>query len=278
MIWTLSSTTTLQRRSPVSAGSPGQPAPQPPVPQEEASFRQSESSGPPRWLMVALAGVALAGSAAGMAQVQLATQPEQLSDTMQLLEESSAKQGIQLEFLLPSPFGGGRPISNQDAARELAEGNRVLLAEVTSVSGPFRTSEPIEVRREAYLTGAEDLESYARYFTGAEAQNPTERAAQQLKKHIFEQQELTLLQRPGARPGRPTLSPFEAARRLEAEQTVVVSRQPDGVVRTEAVEVELNQLSDVDDLVKPCDTFINFQMGADGTLQLVEQRDCSTNR
>ena len=277
MITTLSKNSSLPQRSPIAGSRPQQP-PQPPAPQDEASLHRGESSGPPRWLMVALAGVALAGASAGMAQVQIADQSQQVTETMRLLEESSAKQGIQLEFMVPSPFGGGRPISSEDAARQLSEGKRVLLAEVTSVSGPFRTSEPVEVRREAYLTGSQDLESYARYFTGAEAQNPVERAAQQLKKHIFEQQELTLLQRPGAREGRPTLSPFEAARRLEAEKTVVVHREPDGVVRTEAIEVELNGLSDVDELVKPCDSFIDFQMGPDGTIQLVEQRDCSTNR
>lgn len=37
------------------------------------------------------------------------------------------------------------------------------------------------VRRETYLTGQSDLESYARYFTNAEPQNDMERAAQKLK-------------------------------------------------------------------------------------------------
>ena len=111
--------------------------------------------------------------------------------------------------------------------------------------------------------------AYARYFANATPQNDTEKVAQTLKKHVYGQTDLTLLQRPGANPDRPTLS-----RRLAQEQPVSVVRQPDGVIRTEATETTLNGLLDAATLDPNCTTLQNFQMQPDGTIQLVQQPYC----
>lgn len=174
--------------------------------------------------------------------------PENVADIMQRLDESSLAQGIQLEFKIPSPLGGGRSISGEEAGRLVEQGHRVLVEEVTSISGPFRGTS-VELRREAYLTGQGDLESYARYFTNEKPQTDTEAAAQKLKKHVFGQMDATTLQGQDQLEDMPTLSPFAAARRLADELPVSVHIAPDGVDRLEASVVELNSLRDVDSLV-----------------------------
>jgi hypothetical protein len=254
------------------------PAPQAPG-QPQDRLEQADGGEPPaspKWLLAAFAGLGLAAGAAGAAQAQVVVvnQAQQTTDLMKQLEESSLQQGITLEFMIPSPIGGGRPISSEDAAQMIQDGERVLLAEVTSSDGPLRGGDPVEVRRETYLTGQSELASYTRYFTNAEPQNDMERAAQKLKKHLFLQTDLTTLLKPGANPERPTLSPFEAARRLQNEQPVSVRTAGDGVIRLEANEVELNNLDDVDGLTGDCGTVQNFQMNPDGTIQLVEQTYC----
>lgn len=231
----------------------------------------------PRWALAAFAGMGLlAGGGIAHAQVQVVEQPKDVAATMKRLEDSSLAQGIDLQFMIPSPIGGGRPISHEDASQMLAEGKRVLLAEVTSSSGPTRGEEPTEIRREAYLTGAGDLESYARYFTNETPRNPVEKAAQQLKSYLYQEQDLTLLQRPNSHPDRPSMSPFEAARRLDQGQTVKVSRSGDGEIRPQSKVVELNSLEEVDALVNPegCVPFVDYQVQPDGTIQLVTIPSC----
>ena len=269
----------LRQTSPLQGNRPKPPAPQAPQDRLESADSNSSSNGP-KWLLAAFAGLGLVAGGAGAAQAQVAqvvinNQPQQTQDLMKQLEESSLQQGIKLEFMAPSPIGGGRTISNEDAAQMINDGQRVLLAEVTSSDGPFRGAEPTEVRREVYLTGQTELASYTRYFTNAEPQNDMERAAQKLKKHIYMQTDLTTLMKPGANPNRPSMSPFEAARRLQAEQPVTMRTEADPLkVGTEATDVELNSLSDVDSLDPDCGTFQDFQMNPDGTIQLVEQQYC----
>ncbi|MBS2033750.1 hypothetical protein JST97_02130 [bacterium] len=274
----LVNTNQLRQTSPLTGKRPAPPASQ--VPQDRLEPADSNpSQGGPKWLLAAFAGLGLVAGGAGAAQAQVlvANQPQQTQDLMKQLEESSLQQGVKLEFMAPSPIGGGRSISNEDAARMINDGQRVLLAEVTSSDGPFRGAEPTEVRREVYLTGQAELASYTRYFTNAEPQNDMERAAQKLKKHIYSQTELTTLMRPGSNPDRPSLSPFEAARRLQNEQSVTMRTAADPLkVGTEATEVELNSLSDVDSLDPNCGTLQDFQMNPDGTIQLVEQTYCGT--
>ena len=84
-----------------------------------------------------------------------------------------------------------------------------------------------------------------RYFTNAEPKNESERAAQKLKKYVYGQTERTTLMSPDQTADLPTLSPFEAARRLAGELPVTVRIAPDGVVRTEPAEVQLNNLQEV---------------------------------
>ncbi|MBX3166556.1 MAG: hypothetical protein KF760_04055 [Candidatus Eremiobacteraeota bacterium] len=266
----------LRQTSPLQGNRPASKAPDQPQDKLERADSQA-SSNSPKWLLAAFAGLGLAAGAAGAAQAQVVVvnQPQQTEDLMKQLEESSLQQGIKLEFMAPSPIGGGRTISSEDAAQMINDGQRVLLAEVTSSDGPFRGAEPVEVRREAYISGQNELASYTRYFTNAEPQNDMERAAQKLKKHIFLQTDLTTLMKPGANPDRPTLSPFEAARRLQNEQPVSLRTAGDGVIRLEASEIELGSLGDVDSLVDgDCGTVQNFQMNPDGTIQLVEQNYC----
>lgn len=272
----LVNTNNLRQTSPLQGNRPAPKAPEQPQDQLERA-NGNDSSSSPKWLLAAFAGLGLVAGAAGSAQAQVvvAQQPQQTQDLMKQLEDSSLQQGIKLEFMIPSPIGGGRSISSEDAAEMINDGQRVLLAEVTSSDGPFRGGESVEVRREAYITGQNELASYARYFTNAEPQNDTERAAQKLKKHIFLQTDVTTLMKPGANPDRPTLSPFEAARRLQQEQPVSVRTAGDGVYRLEATEVELNNLGDVDSMLNgDCGTVQNFQMNQDGTIQLVEQTYC----
>ncbi len=266
----------LRHTSPLQGNRPAPKAPEQLQDKlEQADSKDSSTS--PKWLLAAFAGLGLVAGAAGAAQAQVVVvnQPQQTEDLMKQLEDSSLQQGIKLEFMIPSPIGGGRTISSEDAAQMINEGERVLLAEVTSSDGPFRGGEPVEVRREAYITGQNELASYTRYFTNAEPQSDMERAAQKLKKHIFLQTDLTTLMKPGANPDRPSLSPFEAARRLQNAQPVSLRTAGDGVIRLEASEVELTSLLDVDSLDPACtNTFQNFQMGPDGTIQLVEQNYC----
>lgn len=251
---------------------------------QSAEFH-GDSSGP-KWLLAAFAAVGVLGTAgaasAAQAQVVVTQDPQVAQDAMQELEEASAKQGIAIEFLLPSPIPGqGRRIANEDAARLLSQGKRLLVQEVTREDGPVRGPE-LEVklvRRQAYLTGQDDLQSYVRYFSGAEAQNSTEAAAQKLKKFVYGKQELTLLTRPGADTEHPTLSPFAAARELAEEQPVSVKTVADGVTRLEDQEQTLHSLADVDTLVQPvlpegCGLYVDFQSSADGTIQLVEKPNC----
>lgn len=272
----LVNTNNIRQTSPLHANRPAPKAPDQPQDKLERADSNASSSSP-KWLLAAFAGLGLVAGAAGAAQAQVVVvnQPQQTEDLMKQLEESSLQQGIKLEFMAPSPIGGGRTISNEDAAQMINDGQRVLLAEVTSSDGPFRGSEPVEVRREAYITGQNELASYTRYFTNAEPQNDMERAAQKLKKHVFLQTDVTTLMKPGANPDRPSLSPFEAARRLQNEQPVSVRTAADGVIRLDATEVELNNLGDVDSLDPNCtSTFQNFQVGPNGTIQLVEQPYC----
>jgi cell fate (sporulation/competence/biofilm development) regulator YlbF (YheA/YmcA/DUF963 family) len=168
-----------------------------------------------------------------------------VSEVMQQLDDASLVQGIELEYQAPSPVGGGRLLSQADAADKISQGERVLISEVTSSTGPSRGQESVsQVRRETYLSGAQDLESYARYFTNAEPRNETEQAAQKLKKYVYGQMQLTTLMSPDQPADLPTLSPFAAARRLAGELPVTVRVAPDGVIRTEPVEIELNNLQD----------------------------------
>jgi hypothetical protein len=270
----------LRQTSPLPAvPDPARSRPTAPTDKVEVAQQRDAPSRFPKWAAAAFAGLGLVAGAAGAAQAQqvqvvVTQQPEQVSDLMQRLEEASLKQGIEIEFMVPSPIGGGRRIAKEDAAELVSEGRRVLLGEVTSSDGPFRGAEPTLVRRETYLTGQQELESYVRYFTNAEPQNDVERAAQKLKKFVYGQTELTLLQRPGQNPERPSLSPFAAARRLQREQPVTVRREPDGVVRTEAKETQLNGLSDVDSLLPFCGVVQDFQMQPDGTIQLVQTPFC----
>ena len=269
----LVNTTQLRQTSPLPAVKAPKPAA---LEQPQDKLDSSAPASSPKWLLAAFTGLGLLAGGAGAAQAQVvvAQQPQQTEDLMRQLEEASLKQGITLEFMAPSPIGGGRTISSEDAATMVNDGQRVLLAEVTSQDGPFRGGEPTEVRREVYLTGQTELASYTRYFTNAEPQNDTERAAQKLKKHIYLQTEVTTLQKPNANPDRPSLSPFEAARRLEREQPVTMRTEADGVIRTEANEVELNNLGDVDNLDGNCTVVQDFQMQSNGTIQLVEQPYC----
>ncbi len=272
----LVNTNHLRHTSPLQGNRPAPKAPEQPQDKLERADSNAPASGP-KWLLAAFAGLGLAAGAAGAAQAQVVVvnQPQQTEDLMKQLEESSLQQGIKLEFMAPSPIGGGRTISSEDAVQMINDGQRVLLAEVTSSDGPFRGAEPVEVRREAYITGQNELASYTRYFTNAEPQNDMERAAQKLKKHIFLQTDLTTLARPGSNPDRPSLSPFEAARRLQNEQPVSLRTAADGVIRLDATEVELNNLGDVDSLDPNCTaTFQNFQVGPNGTIQLVETPYC----
>lgn len=254
--------------------------------QQPDDFRSAEQNdGPsrPKWLLAAFAGLGIltAGAGAAQAQVMITQQPQRVEDAMLQLEEASIKQGIGLEFMAPSPIGGGRTIESADAARMLSEGKRVLVAEVTREDGPVRGTEAAQVRRETYLTGEAELESYVRYFRGDQPQNPTEAAAQKLKKYVYEQQELTLLTRPNANPERPSLSGFEAARRLQDNKPVNVRTPANGTTRLEDNEKELTSLADVDNLVNPpsvipegCSSFFDFQALPDGTIQLVEVPHC----
>lgn len=267
---------------------PGQgPAPKNDQPEKQSDdFRSAEQNdGPsrPKWLLAAFAGLGILASGAGAAQAQvmITQQPQQVENAMQLLEEASIKQGIGLEFMAPSPIGGGRTIESADAAKMLSQGKRVLVAEITREDGPVRGTEAAQVRRETYLTGEADLSSYVRYFRGDEAQSPMEAAAQKLKKYVYEQQELTLLTRPDANPERPSLSGFEAARRLESAKPVDVRTPANGVTRLEDKEQQLTSLSDVDNLVNPpavlpegCSMIVDFQASPDGTIQLVEVPHC----
>jgi hypothetical protein len=245
---------------------------------------QNDSPARPKWLLAAFAGLGIltAGAGAAQAQVMVTQQPQRVEDAMLQLEEASIKQGIGIEFMAPSPIGGGRTIESADAARMLSEGKRVLVAEITREDGPVRGTEAAQVRRETYLTGEADLQSYVRYFRGDAAHNETEAAAQKLKKYVYEQQELTLLARPNANPERPTLSGFEAARRLEGNKPVQVRTPANGTTRLEDKEKELHSLADVDNLVNPpevvipegCSSFFDFQALPDGTIQLVEVPHC----
>ncbi|MBT9584286.1 hypothetical protein IV102_13170 [bacterium] len=274
----------LRNTSPLTpAKGPAQGKPGQPTDKVELAQQSDSSSTMPKWAAAAFSALGLVAGAAGAAQAQqahvvVAQNPQQVADLMQQLDEASLKQGIELEFMVPSPIGGGRRIAKEDAAELLGEGRRVLLAEVTSSGGPVRGGEPTLVRRETYLTGQSDLESYTRYFTNSEPQNDMERAAQKLKKFVYGQTELTLLQRPGQNPERPSLSPFSAARRLEREQPVTVRTEPDGIVRTEAKETQLTGLADVDSLLPSCQIVQDFQMQPDGTIQLVEQSYCEGGR
>jgi hypothetical protein len=266
----------ISRLSPLppNAAGPSAPAPKPTLPEE--SFEAGPSSeGKGKFLLAAFSGLTLlAGAGAAQAQVQVVEQPVLASDLMKQLDEAMIKQGVQLEFMLPSPVGGGRVI-DRDAAQEVfQQGGRVLVSEVTSESGPFRVDPSTLVRREVTLRGMEDLESYTRYFTDAKPQNEVESAAQKLKKHVYGQTDLTLLQRPDNSNDRPSLSPFEAARRLQQEQEVVVSTVSQDEFRLQE-DVVLDSLDDIDSLITPtCLPFINFQMGPDGTIQLVQVPGC----
>ena len=264
----------LRQTSPLSPGAhPIKKEPEPPADRLDLAHSHDSSGALPKWAAAAFAGLGLLAGGAGVAQAQVvvARQPQEVTELMQQLEESSLRQGIQLDFKAPSPIGGGRTISSDDAASMLSQGQRVLLAEVTSSSGPFRGAEPTEVRRETYLTGQSDLESYARYFTNAEPQSNTEKAAQKLKKYVYGQTDLTLLQQPGSNSDRPSLSPFEAARRLEKEQPVTMRTEPDGVVRTEPIEVQLNALGDVDTATGEAGTFVDWQVQPDGSILIIQQ-------
>ena len=255
----------LRQASPLKP-SPGPAPSKPAVPADKVELASQDSSPSfvPKWASLTVASLGLLGAAAGMAQAQQAqvviapepAQPPNLSaqlaqrqkadDCLKKLDEYSLKQGIEIDYKAPSPVGGGRRIDREGAARLFAEGRRVLLAEVTRADGPVRSDQPAsQVRREVYLTGNQDLESYTRYFTNARPQNDTERAAQQLKKYVYGQTELTTLLRPGQNPERPTLSPFAAARRLDQKQEVNVRREPDGLIRTEVQEWTLGQVSDL---------------------------------
>ena len=249
----------VQSKSGLRQASPLRRAPlqeKPGLPQDrvELSQHNPSTSSFPKWSSVALAGLGLLGAAAGMAQAQqaqvmVAPQPEaqqKAEDLINQLEEASLKQGIHLDFKAPSPVGGGRRIDREGAARLFSEGRQVLLAEVTNSDGPVRSDKPTtQVRREAYLTGNKDLESYTRYFTNSKPQTEGERAAQQLKKYVYGQGELTTLLRPGQNPERPTLSPFAAAQRLEKQLPVNVRTEADGIIRTEPQELNLTRLQDL---------------------------------
>jgi len=284
MLNLVTSQSQMRQTSPLPSRPPAEAAQPAPADRVELAEGKSQDSSSSRWIMAAFSGLSLVAGVAGAAHAQQAQvvvnqQPQQVSDLMQQLDEASLKQGIDIEFMVPSPIGGGRRIAKEDAAELLSEGRRVLLSEVTRSDGPSRSElEPSLVRREAYLNGQSDLESYVRYFTQAEPQNDMERAAQKLKKYVYGQTELTVLHRPGQNPERPGLSPFAAARRLERQLPVTVRTEADGVIRTEPKEVTLNQLSEIDNVVAPqqmpCSTIMTFQLQPDGTIQLVEQPFC----
>ena len=280
MLMLIQNQSNLRQTSPVKG--PQVPAPsKPELPADKIELGQAndKTSSLPSWASAAFAGLGLLAGATGVAQAQQAQvvvdpQSQQVTDVMQQLDEASLKQGVGLEFMIPSPIGGGRTISHQDAGQMLSQGQRVLLAEVTSSSGPFRGGEPTLVRRETYLTGQQDLESYARYFTNAEPHSDRERAAQNLKKFVYGQTELTLLQRPGQSPTRPSLSPFAAASRLEQQLPVKVLSQGDGITRKDAKEFQLNGLTDVAELFPHCMLVEDFKMQPDGTIHLIEKSYC----
>lgn len=275
--------TNLRHTSPLSAPKGPSPTPPPSQPTDKVDLAQQQDSSPgiPKWATLAFTGLGLVAGAAGMAHAQQAQvvvnqDPQQIADVMQRLDEASLKQGIELEWRAPSPIGGGRRIDAEGAADLIGQGRRVLLTEITSSTGPARSkdAEPTQVRRQSYLTGQKELESYARYFTNAEPQNDVERSAQKLKKYVYSQMEVTTLQHPGQNAERPSLSPFAAARRLSWEQPVNVRTEPDGITRTEAKVTPLKGLSDVETIIPQCQSLQDFKMGPDGTIQLVERTFC----
>lgn len=279
--------TNLRHSSPLApAKGPAQP-PAPSQPTDKVDLAEQKDSGPsiPKWATLACTGLGLVAGAAGLAQAQqaqvaVAQDPQQIADMMQRLDEASLKQGIELEWRAPSPIGGGRRIESEDAARLIGQGRRVLLSEITSSTGPARgkEQEPTQVRRETYLTGQGELESYTRYFTNAQPQNDVERAAQKLKKFVYGQMDVTTLQHPGQNAERPSLSPFAAARRLSWEQPVNVRTEPDGVTRTEARVTPLTGLTDIESVIPHCETLQDFRIGPDGRIQLIERSYCEEGR
>lgn len=68
------------------------------------------------FLGAGIGGRSCGAAQAQQAQVVVAQSPQQVSDLMQQLDEASLKQGIELEFMVPSPIGGGRRIAKEDAA------------------------------------------------------------------------------------------------------------------------------------------------------------------
>lgn len=246
----------LRHSSPLKNSTPPQNKPGLPTDRYDQGPPEPPTPGYFRWGKVAIAGLGVLGAAAGMAQAQQAQvqvqQQQRAGDLLKKLDEYSLKQGIHLEFRAPNPVGGGRRIDAEGAARLFDQGRQVLVAEVTRADGPVRSDVPTDtVRREVYLTGNADLESYSRYFSGETPQNDTERAAQLLKRHVYGQTETTTLMRPGQNPQRPSLSPFAAARRLERRQAVDVRTESQGEVRGEQRLNRFHDLSSVLGLEMP---------------------------
>jgi hypothetical protein len=165
---------------------------------------------------------------------------EQLSEDgllMVRLHQQAQAKDMKLEYFFQRD-GERLPMNEVQAARALADGVRVEFQEVSHLPGGH------ELRAGGFLESREDLQSFARYFSGATPQNEREEAAQKLQSKLEESGKPAFLLSPGGNPRSNHLSAFEAAKRLETHQVVsLVVPQPESL--TEFSQITYTHLRDV---------------------------------